>query len=266
MPLAEESDISVPSKSTDLAFLRDLKEALLIVKVALEKNSSFLYLLAAFPLVDACSRIAGHPLPFLDWGMEFATCFAASCVIVLSYKKLRPEFNEGDVPGGSERRVLATSATYGLYVTLLSLFFVIPGVLFAAGACLATVFACLENRNPNDCIGQSQTLVKGHMLTAFSYAVFKPFLLWLCMTGAFLLITAVVNMTSGSAQALLDALTSGLMMFINAIFQLAIFPLLVRLYVRLKFLVNPAASFVVAQVEAPFAPVKIDDNKLNPRW
>jgi hypothetical protein len=207
MSLTWEDGAQVPSKEIDLVFLRDFQESFTIVKQALENNIGFFYVLAGVPLLSCASALAGHQIPFLDWGMDFAT-----------------------------------------------------------QACLACVYACLENCKEGESIKRSSALVKGHFMTVFTYAVFKPFLVWLGMVAIYLGVGFLVKMLGPDLSKMGEAIINGLMMFIGTIFQLAIFPILVRLYFKLKNSGDSVVSPIVPAAEVPSALHKIDDIKLNPRW
>jgi hypothetical protein len=266
MSLTWEDGAQVPSKEIDLVFLRDFQESFTIVKQALENNIGFFYVLAGVPLLSCASALAGHQIPFLDWGMDFATLFAASTVIILAYKKLKPDFNAADVPVGSEMRIVAAGVSFSIRATLLAILFVVPGIWFATQACLACVYACLENCKEGESIKRSSALVKGHFMTVFTYAVFKPFLVWLGMVAIYLGVGFLVKMLGPDLSKMGEAIINGLMMFIGTIFQLAIFPILVRLYFKLKNSGDSVVSPIVPAAEVPSALHKIDDIKLNPRW
>jgi hypothetical protein len=270
----QKDGVQGTSKTIDLVFLRDFKDASRIVKKMLEKNKGFFYMFAGIALIGFVGEAAGSPVPFLDWGMELATLYAASSVIVLAYKELKPDFDETSVQDKSEKRIIAASASFALSTVLLSMLFVVPGIWFATRSCLATVFACLENCSAGVSITRSQELVKGNLMTVGIYAVFKPFLVWLVMIGAYWTVSFAFNLLGPGFGKYFIAATEGAILFVNAMFQLAIFALLVRLYFELKRS-GSAVSPVVPAASAPFAGApmpmptplpEIDDSKLNPRW
>jgi hypothetical protein len=270
--LSSQKD-QMPSKPIELAFLRDFKEALAVVKEALESKRGFYFILVGISLLQIAAAATDRGTVILDWMMEAATLYVASIVIVRAYKKLMPDFDETQVKSNSEKRIIAASVSFGLGSALLGLLFLLPGIWFAANACLAAVFACLENCNAGDSIKRSQELVKGHFMTALIYAVFKPFLVWTAMISVYLTVACACKFLLPNLERYMLPVVEGAMSFCNAMFQLAVFALLVRLYAKLKDPNGSMVSSVVpsASQSSTLAPMstplhEIDDSKLNPRW
>ena len=267
------NDIQVPSKSIDLLFLRDFKDALGVVREALESHKGFFYILVGLCLLEIAGVATVHKSILFDWVIELATLFIASSVIVRAYKRLMPDFDPAQVQEKSENRIIAASASFGIRSTLLALLFLLPGIWFASNACLAAVFACLENCSAGESIKRSEKLVKGHFQTACSYAVVKPLLVWAAMVAVYVATDFVFKLLSPDLEKYCSAIAEGCMSFVIAIFQLAIFALLVRLYAKLKHEDGSTVSPVVPSTSLPSAassklmPLhEIDDSKLNPRW
>jgi hypothetical protein len=275
MSLAPTERVQKTSKPTDLVFLRDLKDAFSIVKKTLQKNIGFFYVLAGIALADFLGQAANFPIPFLDWCIELATLFVASSVIVLAYKELKPDFDEGTVQEKSEKRIISASVWFSLGTFFFSMFFVLPAIWFAVKSCLATVIACLENCSGSASIKRSHELVKGNFMTAFGYAVFKPSLVWLALMAVDLTFQFACKLLGPEVGKIPLAAISGAGLFVNSMFQLTIFVLLVHLYFNLKHLDRGVVSPAVTGVAVPYtaAPIsmpaplpEIDDSKLNPRW
>jgi hypothetical protein len=270
---SENNGVQMPSKPVDLAFLRDFKDGLGVVKEVLENQKGFFYILVGLCLLRTAGAVFNFPGMLFDCMIELATLFIASGVIVRTYKALMPGFDPAQVQEKSENRIIAASVSFGLSSTLLSLLFLMPGIWYAANSCLAAVFACLENCNAGESIKRSQNLIRGHFLTAFVYAVLKPFLLWVAIVVVNAAVFYVAGLLGPDLETYCAAIAEGFVSFVIAIFQLTVFVLLVRLYTKLKHSDGSTVSPVVPSTSLPTtaSPMQmplheIDDSKLNPRW
>lgn len=236
----------------DLNFWTDVQASVVEVATGLKASPIPAFLLLMMCLVDATD----FKIPGLSLAEEVAIIYISYGIIRRVWAKLNaenPTFTPSEFKA-AEARMFGVSIIYGFGVLFLGLLLVVPAVMWGVRSSLGIVIAALEDSRSTECLKRSQTLVKGQYWRAFRYVFGGPMLIFLGILaiaiGGY---TGVEMLPENSAKVAEYGLDFALSITFSY-WQLALMPLLVRLYAYLKWEKEVVASDTVNKGFKPSEP------------